>query len=286
MPGVANDFGITLVGTNAAFGVGNPDTTIYTTNRINDGAWHHIAATRDATSGQMNLYRDGVLQATTTGPTGTRAAPANLKIGALQTLVAGDYLAGTIDDVQIFSCVFAAGEMPSLMNHAPALQFIFDTGTPAGRVLNITNSASDVDLPAQTRTYSLPTAPVAASINAASGLVTWRPAATQAGATYPFSVRVADNGSPRMSATQMFSVAVASLAKPQLVSPALTNSAFQLRVTGANGPDYIIQVATNLAAPNSWSSVFTTNSPVLPFVWTDALTTNFPTRFYRVLLAP
>jgi hypothetical protein len=57
-------------------------------------------------------------------------------------------------------------------------------------------------------------------------------------------------------------------------------------VTGDAGPDYIIQVATNLGTVNSWASVFTNNSPLLPFVWTDALTTNFPARFYRVLLAP
>ncbi len=286
MAGVVNDFGITLVGTNAAFGVGNPDTTITTTSSINDGAWHHIAATRDATSGQMNLYRDGVLQATTTGPTGTRGASTNLRIGALRTLVAGDFLAGTIDDVQIFSRTFAAGEVPALMNHAPTLQFIFDTATAAGRVLNITNSASDADLPAQTLTYTLPTAPVGAAINSASGLVTWRAAATQAGVTYPFSVRVADNGSPSMSATQIFNVTVANLSQPQLVSPALTNAAFQLRVNGDSGPDYVIQVSTNLGVANSWSSIFTNNSPLLPFVWTDALTTNFPMRFYRVLLAP
>jgi hypothetical protein len=286
MASVVNDFGITLIGTNAAFGVGNPDTTIYTTSGISDGAWHHVTATRDATSGQMNLYRDGNLQATTTGPTGTKAASTNLRIGALRTLVAGTFLAGTIDDVQIFDRVFAASEVPSLMNHAPTLTTIFDTGTAAGRVLNVTNSASDVDLPAQTLTYSLPAAPAGAAINTASGSITWRPAATQAGATYPFTVRVADNGTPSMSATQLFNVAVASLSQPQLVSPALTNSAFQLRVTGDNGPDYVIQVTTNLAASNGWASIFTNNSPSLPFVWTDALITNFPARFYRVLLAP
>ncbi len=286
MPGVANDFGITLTGTNAAFGLGNPDTTIYTTNRINDGAWHHIAATRDATSGQMTLYRDGVLQATTAGPTGTRAAPTNLKIGALQTLVAGTYLNGAIDDVQMFSRVFSAGEVPSLMNHAPALQFIFDTATAAGRVLNITNSASDVDLPAQTLDYSLPSAPAGATISSSSGVIAWRPAATQAGATYPFSVRVADNGTPSMSATQRFSVAVASLTQPQLVSPALTNAAFQLRVNGDSGLDYVIEGATNLAPVTLWKPLTTNLAPVPPFLWNDSNASNFAQRFYRVRLSP
>ena len=73
--GVVNDFGTALVGNYAAFGVGNPDTTILSTNVINDGLWHHVTATRDSVSGQMNLYLDGVLQATAAGPTGTRTSP-------------------------------------------------------------------------------------------------------------------------------------------------------------------------------------------------------------------
>ena len=62
--GAANDFGISLVSGYAAFGVGNPDTTITTPEAINDGTWHHIAATRDSVGGQMCLYLDGVLRAT------------------------------------------------------------------------------------------------------------------------------------------------------------------------------------------------------------------------------
>jgi hypothetical protein len=234
----------------------------------------------------MNLYLDGNLQATTTGPIGTKAASTNLRIGALRTLVAGTFLAGAIDDVQIFDRVFSAGEVPSLMNHAPTLAPVFDTIIPAGRTLYVTNSSADPDLPAQSLSYSLPVAPAGAAINATSGFITWRPAATQAGTTYPFTMRVADNGTPIMSATQGFNVAVANLSKPQLSSLSFSNSAFQLRVNGDNGPDYIIQVATNLSGANSWSSVFTNNSPLLPFAWADLMTTNYPARFYRVILSP
>jgi len=286
MAGVVNDFGLTLIGTNAAFGIGNPDTTITTTNAINDGAWHHVTATRDAGSGQMNLYLDGSLQATTTGPTGTKGASTNLRIGALRTLVAGTFLAGAIDDVQIFGRVFSAGEVPSLMNHAPTLSPLFDAGLFAGWTLSVTNFSADVDAPAQTLSYSLPVAPVGAGINPNSGLITWRPAAVQAGATYPITVRVTDNGTPSLSATQSFNVAVASLVKPQLGLLALSNALFQMRVTGDRGPDYVIQVSTNLGASNSWASVVTNNSPVLPFTWTDFTASNSAARFYRVILAP
>lgn len=286
MAGVVNDFGLTLIGANAAFGVGNPDTTIYTTNAINDGNWHHVTATRDYASGQMNLYLDGNLQATTNGPTGIKGASTNLRIGALRTLVAGTYLAGTIDDVQIFDRVFSAAEVPSLMNHAPTLLPIFNASIAAGRTLYVTNSSADADMPAQSLTYNLPVAPAGASINTNSGLIAWRPAVGQAGATYPFTVRVTDNGSPSMSATQSFNVAVASLSQPQLSSFSVSNSMIQLSVNGDSGPDYVIQVSTNLGTPNGWTSVFTTNSPTLPFSWSDSATSNYPARFYRVLLAP
>lgn len=46
--GVVDDFGTSLVGSKAAFGVGNPDTTITSTTAINDGRWHHLAAERSA----------------------------------------------------------------------------------------------------------------------------------------------------------------------------------------------------------------------------------------------
>ena len=286
MAGVANDFGITLTGTNAAFGVGNPDTTITTTSGISDGVWHHVTATRDAASGQMNLFLDGNLQATTTGPTGTKGASTNLRIGVLRTLVAGTFLAGAIDDVQIFSRVFSAGQVPSLMNHAPTLAPIFDTSIAAGRILNVTNSSTDPDAPAQSSTYSLPAAPAGATINAASGLLVWRPAAAQAGMTYPFSVRVADNGTPSLSATQSFNVFVATISKPNLDLLSLSGGMFQFRVGGDSGPDYVIESANNLGSLTAWLPLATNLSSAPPFMWSDASSSNFAQRFYRVRLSP
>ena len=108
----------------------------------------------------------------------------------------------------------------------------------------------------------------------------------QAGATYPFTVRVTDNGSPNLSATQNFQVAVAALAKPSLDSFSINNSVFQMRVSGDGGPDYTIQTSTNLALSNAWFSAFTTNSPALPFFWTDFGVVSNPAQFYRILLSP
>ena len=54
-------------------------------------------------------------------------------------------------------------------------------------------------------------------------------------------------------------------------------------ITGDYGPDYAIEASTNLL---DWATLFTTNSPALPFDWLDADTNSFPQRFYRVRLGP
>jgi hypothetical protein len=287
MPGVVNDFGITLIGNNAAFGVGNPDTTITTTSAINDGTWHHIAATRDSVSGVMNLYLDGTRQAYATGPAGTRAAAPNLRIGALQTLIAGAFLTGTIDDVQIFSRVFSAAEVPSLRNHPPGLQPIFDSAILAGRTLVVTNSASDPDLPAQTLTFSLQNPPSGAAINPSTGLLTWRPGIAESGANHLLAVRVTDNGTPSQSATQNFLVTVLQPVQPNLNLPLFGASGFNMRISGDIGPDYSVYTTTDVAKlfPN-WDWLLTTNPAVLPFQFTDFTATNYGQRFYKVLLGP
>ena len=63
----------------------------------------------------------------------------------------------------------------------------------------------------------------------------------------------------------------------------LSNGLVTLSVVGAAGPDYSMQASTNLTG---WATLFTTNSPALPFTWKDTNTANFPGRFYRALLGP
>jgi hypothetical protein len=284
--GVANDFGISLVGNTVAFGVGNPDTTIVTPAPVNDGTWHHIAVTRDATGGHMSLYLDGVLRATGTGPPGTRTASPNLRIGSLQTGVAGGFLSGTIDDVQLFDQVFSPASVPTLMNHPPALAPLSDTSILAGRTLLITNIAADPDLPVQTLTYSLSNAPAGATIDPESGRLAWRPGIAQSGATYPLTVQVTDNGTPSMTAAQNFSVNVLRPVAPAIGRPQFSNGQFGLQVNGDAGPDYQIYITTNLASgPAAWTWLMTTTPPALPFQIVDS-TTNGSQRYYRVSLGP
>ena len=112
LPGATNDFGVSLVGSNAVFGVGNADVTIVATNVVNNGQWHHIVATRVSTSGAMQLYVDGVLRASGTGATGTHATPASLHIGNIQT--GYNFLAGSIDEVRLYNYALNATEVKAL----------------------------------------------------------------------------------------------------------------------------------------------------------------------------
>ena len=168
-------------------------------------------------------------------------------------------------------------------NHPPVLAVISNQTILAGRTLLVTNSASDADLPAQILTYGLASAPTNAVINPNSGLFSWRPTIAQSPSTQAVAVVVSDNGVPSMSATQSFAVMVTRPAVPILSVATMAKGPFGFWINGDAGPDYTVQVSTNLT---SWNQVFNSNSPALPFFWTDNSSSSYPFLFYRVLLGP
>jgi hypothetical protein len=190
----------------------------------------------------------------------------------------------------VVSAVNGAGESTNSIqvsatptNSPSVLAAIADQTVLAGRTLLVTNSASDPDAPPQLLTYSLPGAPAGASIDTNSGLFTWRPAIAQSPSTQTVTVVVSDNGVPVLTATQSFTVTVIQPALPTLNATSITNGQFGFWIDGNTGPDYTIQASTNLT---SWDSIFTSNSPALPYFWVDTDSVSYPFRFYRVLLGP
>ncbi|MGH7979308.1 MAG: carbohydrate-binding protein, partial [Limisphaerales bacterium] len=164
----------------------------------------------------------------------------------------------------------------------PVLAAIANQTIGVGMTLNITNTATDSDVAVKSLTYSLPTAPTNATLNANSGVLTWRPLVTQANTANLFTVKVAESGAPMKNATQSFTVTVTNLAPPQFSNVSAANGQLVLQVNGANGPDYQIQSSTNLV---NWSAVFTANSPDMPFIWTND-TTGLPVNFFRIQAGP
>lgn len=108
------DWGTSIVNGKFVLGVGSivGDTTLASSVNINDGQWHHLAATRSNTSGAIAVYVDGVPSGSGTGPTGSRTLPASLRIGSLQT--GNNFLNGTLDDVRLYDRVLSETEVAAL----------------------------------------------------------------------------------------------------------------------------------------------------------------------------
>jgi hypothetical protein len=144
------DFGISLAANGAlAFGVdrqGNGN-TIYTTGvNLADGQWHHVAATRSTTSGQIRLYVDGIERASGSGPTGnvayrsgrTTAYPNSdpfLVLGAEKHDYAPEFpsFSGWLDELRISTTIrytgsFTPADSPFLPDAQTVALYHFDEG--------------------------------------------------------------------------------------------------------------------------------------------------------------
>src|SRR5213079_631211 len=93
-------------------------------------------------------------------------------------------------------------------NSAPVLTVPTDRTVPELSTLTVTNSASDADLPANTLTFSLVSAPSGVNLDPSSGVLTWTPTEAQGPSTNLITVKVTDNGAPQSSDTKSFTIVV------------------------------------------------------------------------------
>ena len=112
--------------------------SLLSTSPVNDGQWHNIAITRDAGTGIVNLYVDGVLNGSSTLGTGALTSRFSL-IGALSvvasdgvTFTGANYFNGQIDEVRIYNRVLTAQDV----DYYQALW----TATGTGSALNWSNN--------------------------------------------------------------------------------------------------------------------------------------------------
>jgi len=208
------------------------------------------------------------------------ASGATLTISNPHAIDAGDY--AVIVSTSAGSATSSTATL-TVGNTAPSLAPIPDQTINVGVTVNVTSVATDPDVPPQTLTFFLLAGPTNASLGASSGIFTWRPLVTQADTTNLVTVKVSDDGSPSLSATQSFSVIVNPLSQPQLTSPVWNGGQFSVTLTGESGPDYAVQASTNLV---DWQTVFATNSPAMPLQWADPDSDTFPLRFYRIVVGP
>ena len=169
-----------------------------------------------------------------------------------------------------------------ILNTAPVLAAIGNQTVNVGQIIAFTASATDTDLPPQTLTFNLLGAPTNATLSA-NGNFFWRPDVSQSGTTNFISLKVMDNGTPSLSATQNFTVVVAPLAAPSISSATWGQGQFTFQVNGEVGPDYAVEGSTNLI---DWSIRFITNAPMMPFQWMHTNPATLPVQFYRIKTGP
>ena len=185
------------------------------------------------------------------------------------------------------ACVFIGGWGLSSTNSPPLVTYpqlagIPDQETVAGRLLTITNLAIDPYSPPDRLNFSLLSAPTGATEDAQSGVFTWRPAPADAPQAVAITLKVADTGTPEMSATQQFWAWVELPTAPGLEQLAWRDGRPVLMVHGPPDLNYTVWASTDL---HDWTPLYTTNPPAMPFSVTDPEAASRPRRFYRAAIA-
>ncbi len=119
--GGTNDINWGSLNASGQIGIFVGDTSgIYSTNPVNDGQWHNVALTRDASTGVIQVYVDGVLNGSTTSSTGTKTSQFSL-LGALSvvasngtTFTGANFFNGSLDELRIYNRVLTAAEIAGL----------------------------------------------------------------------------------------------------------------------------------------------------------------------------
>src|SRR2546421_4432419 len=107
------------------------------------------------------------------------------------------------------------------VNLAPVLTVPANQTINEQTTLSVSASAIDADLPANSLTFALVSAPTGMTINPATGAISWTPTEAQGPSTSTVSVSVTDNGVPALSVTNTFTVIVhARKLAPGLTVPA------------------------------------------------------------------
>jgi len=188
-------------------------------------------------------------------------------------------------DVPAMSVVTFVGQgVVGQISTPPTLAPVADQTINVGQTLLVTNVATDAAVPPNTLTFNLLNNPAGAtltSLNPTNALFTWRAPVSQASTSNLVTVAVTDNVTS-LSATNRFNVFVNAVTNPVIGSVNFSPGQVSLTVNGPQGPDYTLWTSTDLL---NWQSLFTTNSPPVPFTVTDTNSTD-PQRFYKFQIGP
>jgi hypothetical protein len=168
------------------------------------------------------------------------------------------------------------------VNHPPAIDEPADASAQLGRLMTVTVTATDPDIPANTLTFSLDQAPSGMTIDGSTGVISWTPLQEHVG-SHSITVRVTDDGSPPLSDTAVFRVMVTGEGSSLAISRLSGNGLGQISITGDIGLDYELQVSTDLL---DWTRLIEFRLVESPHIFIDPATATQSTRFYRLRLIP
>ncbi|NWF91106.1 MAG: putative Ig domain-containing protein, partial [Ignavibacteriaceae bacterium] len=186
--------------------------TVAGTKILYDGNWHHIAGVRDASTNQLKVYVDGILEGviSTTFTAGFAHATQGIAIG-YRSGTNEKFFEGSIDEAAIYNVALDATTIGQ--HYASGVSNLGYCQVQSAPVITSTPSTSvelnhpytyDVNADGfPDPTYSLVTSPSGMIIDTASGLIQWLPAAT---GDFSVTVKAANGVNPE--ATQSFNIHV------------------------------------------------------------------------------
>src|SRR5262249_18708290 len=134
------------------------------------------------------------------------------------------------------------------VNLAPTLTVPADQTLNELTTLNVSASATDPDIPANSLTFSFVSAPAGMTINTNTGAISWTPTEAQGPSTNTVTVRVTDDGSPNLSHTKSFNAIVNEVNSPPVLtvpSDQTINELTTLNVSAsATDPDIPVNILT------------------------------------------
>jgi len=163
------------------------------------------------------------------------------------------------------------------VNEAPVLAAVPNQTINEGTLLNLTLTATDVDLPAQTLTFSKVSGPVGLTVSA-SGQLSWTPTEAQGPSTNTVTVRVSDGVA---NADRSFTVVVNEFNASVRLQLFDKGQKVSLDITGGPGQQVDLETSSNLA---NWSlqQRVTTAGSGAPINVVVEMTPQDAARFWRV----
>jgi hypothetical protein len=144
---------------------------------------------------------------------------------------------------------FPQAETTAWGNAPPRMRHVEPLFVNAGDLLVLTNLAIDADLPVQKLRFTMDAGQIVdARINPTNGTFVWMPCCIS-GVTNYFTIRVSDNGSPALSATQTVAIVVNDFLEVEVGSSVVSA-----------GNKISVPVTVYSSVP-SWSLLFTLDTP-------------------------